>query len=74
MPSVTWVSSTWPLGPAAPWKRRSARKRLAWWAPSASPGTALVHEVRRQDAGLMTTKTVSRRNWPESADHTYSTW
>ena len=26
---------------------------------------ALVDEVRRQDAGLMTIKTVSRRNWPE---------
>ena len=28
---------------------------------------ALVDEVRRQDAGLMTIKTVSRRNWPEGA-------
>jgi aryl-alcohol dehydrogenase-like predicted oxidoreductase len=27
---------------------------------------ALVEEVRRQDAGLMTIKTISRRNWPES--------
>ena len=26
---------------------------------------ALVDEVKRQDAGLMTIKTVSRRNWPE---------
>ena len=26
---------------------------------------ALVEEVRRQDVGLMTIKTVSRRNWPE---------
>jgi aryl-alcohol dehydrogenase-like predicted oxidoreductase len=26
---------------------------------------ALVEEARRQDAGLMTIKTVSRRNWPE---------
>jgi aryl-alcohol dehydrogenase-like predicted oxidoreductase len=33
----------------------------------------LVEEVRRQDAGLMTIKTVSRRNWPD-ADHSYSTW
>ena len=32
------------------------------------------HEVCRQDAGLMTIKTVSRRNWPEGAAHTYSTW
>jgi hypothetical protein len=35
---------------------------------------ALVEEVRRQDAGLMTIKTVSRRNWPEAADHQYATW
>ena len=35
---------------------------------------ALVEEVRRQDVGLMTIKTVSRRNWPEGADHSYSTW
>lgn len=35
---------------------------------------ALVEEVRRQDAGLMTIKTVSRRNWPDGADHSYSTW
>jgi aryl-alcohol dehydrogenase-like predicted oxidoreductase len=26
---------------------------------------ALVREIRRQDAGLMTIKTISRRNWPE---------
>ena len=35
---------------------------------------ALVDEVRRQDAGLMTIKTVSRRNWPEGAEHTHTTW
>jgi aryl-alcohol dehydrogenase-like predicted oxidoreductase len=35
---------------------------------------ALVEEVRRQDAGLMTIKAVSRRNWPEAADHSYTTW
>lgn len=35
---------------------------------------ALVEEVRRKDAGLMTIKTVSRRNWPEGADHSYTTW
>jgi aryl-alcohol dehydrogenase-like predicted oxidoreductase len=35
---------------------------------------ALVEEVRRQDAGLMTIKTVSRRNWPDRADHSYATW
>jgi aryl-alcohol dehydrogenase-like predicted oxidoreductase len=35
---------------------------------------ALVEEVRRQDAGLMTIKTVSRRNWPEGAGHSHATW
>jgi aryl-alcohol dehydrogenase-like predicted oxidoreductase len=35
---------------------------------------ALVDEVRRQDAGLMTIKTVSRRNWPEGAERTHTTW
>ena len=41
---------------------------------------ALVEEVRRQDAGLMTIKTVSRRNWPGVAegepvgDRDYATW
>ena len=35
---------------------------------------ALVDEVRRQDVGLMTIKTVSRRNWTEGADHRYATW
>ena len=35
---------------------------------------ALVAEVRRQDVGLMTIKTVSRRNWPEGAEQTHSTW
>jgi hypothetical protein len=33
-----------------------------------------VEEVRRQDAGLMTIKTVSRRNWPAGADQGYTTW
>ena len=28
---------------------------------------ALVEEVQRQDAGLMTIKTISRRNWPEGS-------
>lgn len=36
--------------------------------------TALVEEVRRQDAGLMTIKTVARRNWPENSDAGYATW
>jgi aryl-alcohol dehydrogenase-like predicted oxidoreductase len=35
---------------------------------------ALVAEVRRQDAGLMTIKTVSRRNWPAGAEQTHATW
>jgi aryl-alcohol dehydrogenase-like predicted oxidoreductase len=36
---------------------------------------ALVDEVRRQDAGLMTIKTVARRNWPDPhGDHRYATW
>src|SRR3954447_24474628 len=35
---------------------------------------ALVEEVRRQDAGLMTIKTVARRNWPEHAEHSHATW
>jgi aryl-alcohol dehydrogenase-like predicted oxidoreductase len=35
---------------------------------------ALVEEVQRQDAGLMTIKTVSRRNWPERSEHTHATW
>ena len=35
----------------------------------------LVAEVRRQDAGLMTIKTVSRRNWPDGPDGApYTTW
>jgi len=42
--------------------------------------TALVDEVQRQDAGLMTIKTVARRNWPgvqagqEVGDQKYATW
>jgi aryl-alcohol dehydrogenase-like predicted oxidoreductase len=35
---------------------------------------ALVDEVRRQDVGLMTIKTVSRRNWPDGAEHPHATW
>lgn len=41
---------------------------------------ALVGEVRRQDAGLMTIKTVSRRNWPGLSegepvgDQAFATW
>ncbi len=35
---------------------------------------ALVAEVQRQDAGLMTIKTVSRREWPAGADQGFATW
>ena len=35
---------------------------------------ALVAEVQRQDVGLMTIKTVSRRNWPTGSDENYATW
>ena len=41
---------------------------------------ALVQEVQRQDAGLMTIKTVARRNWPgaqagqEVGEQAYATW
>jgi predicted aldo/keto reductase-like oxidoreductase len=36
---------------------------------------ALVAEVQRQDVGLMTIKTVSRRNWPDGPEGApYTTW
>ena len=35
---------------------------------------ALVEEVQSQDVGLMTIKTVSRRNWPEGAEPSHTTW
>jgi aryl-alcohol dehydrogenase-like predicted oxidoreductase len=35
---------------------------------------ALVTEVQRQDAGLMTIKAVARRNWPEGSDQRFTTW
>ncbi len=38
---------------------------------------ALVGEIKRQDAGLMTIKTISRRNWPHgdpTGDQRYTTW
>ena len=35
---------------------------------------ALADEARRQDAGLMTIKTVSRRNWPQGGEQSYATW
>ena len=35
---------------------------------------ALVAEARAQDVGLMIIKAASRRNWPEAAEHAYTTW
>ncbi|MFL6076578.1 MAG: aldo/keto reductase [Mycobacteriales bacterium] len=35
---------------------------------------ALVEEVQRQRTGLMTIKVASRRNWPDGAEHQYTTW
>ena len=35
---------------------------------------ALVDEVTRQDVGLMTIKSVSRRNWPDPDRRDYATW
>ena len=38
---------------------------------------ALVDEIKRQDAGLMTIKTISRRNWPDGdplEGQRYATW
>ena len=35
---------------------------------------ALAAEVARQDAGLMTIKTVARRSWPEGSEQPYATW
>jgi aryl-alcohol dehydrogenase-like predicted oxidoreductase len=35
---------------------------------------ALVAEAEREDVGLMTIKTVARRNWPEGDPKTYATW
>jgi aryl-alcohol dehydrogenase-like predicted oxidoreductase len=34
----------------------------------------LVAEAERQDVGLMTIKTVARRNWPQGDQQTYATW
>jgi aryl-alcohol dehydrogenase-like predicted oxidoreductase len=48
---------------------------VLWREPSFRDAWAgLVDEVRRQDAGLMTIKTVSRRNWPEGSAQDYATW
>jgi aryl-alcohol dehydrogenase-like predicted oxidoreductase len=35
---------------------------------------ALVAEIRRQGAGLMTIKTVARRNWPQGSEQSHATW
>ena len=35
---------------------------------------ALVEEVRRQDAALMTIKAIARRPWPEGVERDYATW
>jgi aryl-alcohol dehydrogenase-like predicted oxidoreductase len=35
---------------------------------------ALVEEVRSQDAGLMTIKTIARRTWPRPEDQDHATW
>jgi aryl-alcohol dehydrogenase-like predicted oxidoreductase len=35
---------------------------------------ALVAECERQDTGLMTIKTVARRNWPQGDEQRYATW
>ena len=35
---------------------------------------ALVEQTQAADVGLMTIKTVSRRNWPEGSEQRYSTW
>jgi aryl-alcohol dehydrogenase-like predicted oxidoreductase len=43
-------------------------------APYAADYQALVEEVARQDVGLMTIKTVSRRNWPEGTQQSHATW
>ncbi|GAA4970005.1 aldo/keto reductase [Kineococcus glutinatus] len=60
------------LTPLNPVLWRDAAWREAW--------TALVAEVRRQDAGLLTIKAVARRNWPglapgqDASGQAYSTW
>ena len=35
---------------------------------------ALVAEVKRQDAGLVTIKTISKRNWQNDQERRYTTW
>ncbi|MDP9394519.1 MAG: aldo/keto reductase [Actinomycetota bacterium] len=47
---------------------------LSQRADYAADYAALVTEVRRQDAGLLTIKAVSKRNWVEDAEQRYATW
>jgi aryl-alcohol dehydrogenase-like predicted oxidoreductase len=54
------------LTPLNPVLWRDSTFRAAW--------AALVEEISRQDAGLMSIKTVSRRNWPEGSPQDYATW
>jgi aryl-alcohol dehydrogenase-like predicted oxidoreductase len=54
------------LTPLNPVLWRDSSFRDAW--------AALVAEAARQDTGLMTIKTVSRRNWPEGTKPDYTTW
>jgi aryl-alcohol dehydrogenase-like predicted oxidoreductase len=55
------------LTPLSPVLWRDAEFRSAY--------EALVDEVRRQDAGLMTIKAVARRNWPDGPEGApYATW
>ena len=54
------------LTPLNPVLWRDVVFRTAW--------ASLVEEVRRQDTGLMTIKTVARRNWQDGAAHEYATW
>ena len=49
----------------------AALSRDAAWR---SAYEALVAEVQRQDAGLMTIKAVARRNWPRGERPTHATW
>jgi aryl-alcohol dehydrogenase-like predicted oxidoreductase len=52
-----------PLNPAL-WRRADYRADYE----------ALVEEVTRREVGLMTIKTAARRNWPDGASPTHTTW
>src|SRR5881409_2880038 len=77
---VTWVGITG-HGHGAPGTHLEALRRhpfatvltplnaAVWQRPDyRADYQALVTEVQRQDAGLMTIKSVSRRNWPDGGD------